>query len=101
MVSAIDRARRAFVTLLKTLAATYGVGLQLTRESSDADVRTAFRKVSAKVHPDHGGSVDDQKMCAKFLRLLLLLCAWPAVVSATSCKQLSPKSVEEGPKKVS
>ncbi len=60
MVSAIDRAKRALVTLLKALAASYGVVLQLARDSADRDVRSAYRKVSRKVHPDHGGSVADQ-----------------------------------------
>ena len=36
------------------------MSLQLTRESSDADVRTAFRKVSRRAHPDQGGSEADQ-----------------------------------------
>ena len=60
MVSAIDRAKRTFVTLLKTLAATYGVALQLKRDSTDAEVNKAFRSVSRRVHPDQGGSVADQ-----------------------------------------
>ena len=60
MVSATDKAKRVLVSLLKTLAAAYSVTLKLTRESSDAEVRTAFRKVSRKVHPDQGGSVADQ-----------------------------------------
>ena len=51
MASALDRAKRIFVALLKTLAATYGVALSLNRESSDDDVRSAFKKVSRKVHP--------------------------------------------------
>ena len=57
MVSAIDRAKRLLVNLLKTLAATYGVVLQLSRDSSDVDVRKAFKKVSRKAHPDQGGRV--------------------------------------------
>ena len=60
MVSAIDRAKRSFVALLKTLAATYGLTLVLNRDSADADVRSAFKKVSRKVHPDQGGSGADQ-----------------------------------------
>jgi len=60
MVSASDRAKRVLVSLLRTLAATYGVVLQLSRDSSDVDVRSAFKKVSRKAHPDQGGSVADQ-----------------------------------------
>ena len=60
MVSAIDRAKRSFITLLKTLAATYCISLPLNRDSADQDVRSAFKKVSRKVHPDKGGSGADQ-----------------------------------------
>jgi hypothetical protein len=60
MVSAIDRAKRLLVSLLKKVATTYGVVLQLSRESSDVDLRSAFKKVSRKAHPDQGGSVADQ-----------------------------------------
>lgn len=60
MVSAIDLAKRALVTLMKTLAAAYCVTLHITRDSSDEDVRSAYRKVSRKAHPDHGGRVEDQ-----------------------------------------
>ena len=62
MVSAIDYARRSLVALLKALAKTYGVVLALTRDSSDAQIKTAVRKVSLKAHPDHGGSEEDQKL---------------------------------------
>ena len=41
MVSAIELAKRALVTLMKSLAALYGVTLELTRESADKDVATA------------------------------------------------------------
>ena len=49
MVSASDWAKRVLVTLLKTLAATYGCVLGLTRESGDKDVQKAFKKVLGKV----------------------------------------------------
>ena len=55
MVSAIDRAKRALVALLKRLAAVYVVELSLTRDSADAAVRTGYCKLSRKSHPDHGG----------------------------------------------
>ena len=62
MVSAIDLARRSLVALLKALAKTYGVVLALTRDSSDAQIKTAVRKVSLKAHPDRGGKEEDQKL---------------------------------------
>ena len=61
MVSHVDRAERALVILLKALAVTYVVSLVLSRESDDAAIRSAFRKVSRKAHPDQGGSVTDQQ----------------------------------------
>ena len=48
MVSAIDYARRSLVALLKALAKTYGVVLELSRDSSDDQIKTAVRKVSRK-----------------------------------------------------
>ena len=60
MVSAIDSAKRVLVALLKTLAAVYSVTLSLTRESTEVEVRSAFRRVSKKAHPDHGGKVEHQ-----------------------------------------
>ena len=61
MISAIDCAKRALVLLIRSLAAAYSLAFQLTRDSPDKDLRTAFRKVSLKVHPDHGGNGDDQR----------------------------------------
>ena len=61
MVSSVDQAKRSLVTLLKALAVTYVVTLVLTRDSDDAMIRSAFRKVSRKAHPDHGGSTTDQQ----------------------------------------
>ena len=61
MVSDKDRYKRALVTLLRTLAALYGCCVGVTRESADAEVRKAYRAVSAKVHPDKGGNAEDQK----------------------------------------
>jgi hypothetical protein len=60
MVSEIDRTKRVLVSLLKRLAAKYDVTLVLTRDSADADVRAAVKKVSRKAHPDKRGSTTDQ-----------------------------------------
>ena len=48
------------MTLLKSLAATYGVVLGLTRESTQAEVKAAYRKVSRKANPDQGGTLGHQ-----------------------------------------
>ena len=61
MVSAIDKSKRILVTLVRTLAAVYGIAVAVTRDSLDAGVRKAYRTISKKAHPDHGGNPDDQK----------------------------------------
>ena len=61
MVSVLDRAKRALVALLRKLAVLHNVALNVQRDSSDADVSSAYRKLSRKVHPDRrGGNTDDQ-----------------------------------------
>ena len=45
MFSAIDKAKRALVTLLKSLAGIYGVAVGLTRESTQVEVKAAYNKV--------------------------------------------------------
>lgn len=61
MVSAIDLAKRALVTLLNKVACVYAVVLGITRDSSDGDVRQAYRKLSKKCHPDKGGKPEHQQ----------------------------------------
>ena len=61
MVSNVDTTKRALVTLLKSLASIYLVVVGITRESSDVQLRSAFRKVSRRAHPDHGGTEAHQK----------------------------------------
>lgn len=61
MVSSVDTAKRTLVTLLKSLAALYCVAVLLTRESSDIDVRAAYKRVARKAHPDKGGASEHQK----------------------------------------
>ncbi len=60
MVSAIDRAKRALVTLLRALATAHGLAFDLTRDSPDRAIRSTYRKVSRRTHPDHGGKAEDQ-----------------------------------------
>ena len=55
MVSARDNCKRALVTLLKVLGVLYGCCVEVTRDSTDADARKAYRTASRKVHPDRGG----------------------------------------------
>ena len=44
------------------LALVYKVVVALERDSTDAQVRTAYRKVSARTHPDRGGDEEHQKV---------------------------------------
>ena len=60
MVSAVDLAKRAFIKVLLQLAATYAVKLSLSRDSPADAVSAAYRKVSLKVHPDKGGTDEQQ-----------------------------------------
>ena len=60
MVSAVDLAKRAFIKVLLQLAVTYAVKLSLSRDSPDDAVNAAYRQVSLKVHPDKGGTDDQQ-----------------------------------------
>ena len=61
MPSAVDVCKRALVNLIRTLAIAYNCSVTVTRESSDAEVKKAYRKFSKKAHPDHGGSTADQQ----------------------------------------
>ena len=61
MVSAVDQAKRALVSLLKLLATAYKCALDVTRDSSDQEVKSAYRKLSKRTHPDKGGREADQK----------------------------------------
>jgi hypothetical protein len=60
MVFAVDLAKRAFIKVLLQLAVTYAVKLSLSRDSPADAVNSAYRKVSLKVHPDKGGTDDQQ-----------------------------------------
>ena len=60
MVSNLETAKRVLVTLLKSLAGIYSVVLGLTRESTNTQVKAAYKKVSLKAHPDQGGEAKHQ-----------------------------------------
>ena len=60
MPNVADRLQRALVSVLLRLARLYAVDLRVTRESPDVEVRNAFKKLSRKTHPDHGGRTEHQ-----------------------------------------
>ena len=76
MVNAVDLAKRALVKLLKEMAAIYTLTLSVARDSPDPAVRTAYRKVSVKAHPDRGGDADHQR------QLNAAYSAWEAAAKA-------------------
>ena len=78
-VSARNCAKRAFVTVLLSVASTYSVKAKVNRDSKDKDLLGAYRQVAKKAHPDKGGDK------AKFQRLQAAKEAW-----AAEC-QKSPK----------
>ena len=55
------------MTLVKAIAVIYGLAAGLTRESTDVQVRAAFRKVSRKAHPDRGGFVPTHMYTCAYL----------------------------------
>ena len=61
MVSVADQCKRALVIVIRALAAACGSCVTVTRDSPDAVVKRAYRTLSKKVHPDHGGSTADQQ----------------------------------------
>ena len=61
MPSSADQAKRALVTLISSLARIHNCSVQVTRKSPDTEVSKAYRALSRRVHPDRGGSGEDQK----------------------------------------
>ena len=58
MPSKLDESKRAFVKLLRSLAVTFGCGAAvdgLSRDSTNAEVKQAYKKLARKVHPDKPG----------------------------------------------
>ena len=59
--SAVQLAKRALVTLIKAFAIQYQIVVSVSREATDKEVTSAFKKVALKAHPDKGGSADDSR----------------------------------------
>ena len=57
--SAILKAMRALVVLVRALAVTYIVAVNCNRVSTDREAAESFRKVALKAHPGHGGNTVD------------------------------------------
>ena len=54
-MSPAARFKRALVSMLLQLAHAYGLTLSLNRDSSDDVMKTCFKKVMLRVHPDKPG----------------------------------------------
>ena len=54
-VGRVQAAKRSLVKVLLALAVVYNVKLLITRDSPDADVVKAYKKVILKTHPDKRG----------------------------------------------
>ena len=52
----LEKAKRAFVALLLSLARVYKLALEVNRESDEACIQRAYRRVVLKAHPDKGGT---------------------------------------------
>ena len=54
--SRLLQAKRAFVRVLLSVAASFRVTVSVNRDSPDDDLLACYRKVILKAHPDKGGS---------------------------------------------
>ena len=52
--SAVFRLKRAFVSVLLSLASAYGIAPDVSRDSDDDAIRQAYRRVPKKAHLDNG-----------------------------------------------
>ena len=67
--SQVQTAKRLLVAALKSLARTYGVRVDLTNTSPDRAVRSAYRRVYLRAHPDKGGSGRREKSALPVLKI--------------------------------
>ena len=57
--SQTQMAKRALVAVLVAVAGAYRLRLGVSRDSPDAAVKAATRRVLLRVHPDKGGELED------------------------------------------
>ena len=60
-LSLLQRAKRAFVSVLLKLALDYGIAADVNRDSDDKVILQSYRRVVKKVHPDKGGNKVDMQ----------------------------------------
>ena len=59
--SALTIAKRVLIKIVLSLGICYNLVVTVNRDSDDADIVRACRRLVLKVHPDKGGSPDDAK----------------------------------------
>ena len=59
MPALVQAAKRALVSLLLAFARRYEVAISINRDSPDAEVHKAVKKMLRRVHPDKGGRPED------------------------------------------
>ena len=59
--SAVLLAKRALVTLMRSLATTYQIGVGIHRDAQDDAVMSTFRQLARHTHPDRGGETVHQQ----------------------------------------
>ena len=57
--SAVLKARRALVVLIRALARTYNAAVNCNRVPTDKEAAESFKKVALKAHPGHRGNTVD------------------------------------------
>ena len=55
-VSPLQAAKRALVSILLQLARRYKVKVTVSRDATDKDIQTAYKRIALKVHPDKGAA---------------------------------------------
>ena len=87
--SALMVATRAFVHVLLALAKAYRVALAVNRDSPVEELRSAYKRVVLKVHPDKGGRKDHMQ------RLQSAKDAWDTARRRSSGRAGRPVSTAE------
>ena len=87
MPSERETRKRALVSLLRSLGQAYGCHVSISRESTDQEVRRAFRAVALKVHPDKPGGSN-----AEFQKLSAAHDAWADLVKSGAQAGRPPKT---------
>jgi len=87
MPSQRDALKRALVSLIRSLAQAFGCHVAVSRDSTDQEVRQAYRAVARKVHPDKPGGSKEE-----FQKLSAAHDAWSDVIKSGARAGRPPKT---------